>query len=97
MQALIVRAWHLGRIMERRYRSLYTQISVHGYHKNEPFPIPFERPTVIAELLRIHREHHGYSDADLQRLLFTHEPTFHGEKGAVPVRPYPVLRLRNDA
>lgn len=97
MQALIVRAWHLGRITERRYRSLYTQISVHGYRKNEPFPIPFERPTVIAELLRIHREHHGYSDVDLRRLLFTHAPTFLGEGRTVPVRPYPVLRLRNDA
>lgn len=96
MQALIVRAWHLGRITERRYRSLYTQISVHGYRKNEPFPIPFEQPTVIAELIRVHREHHGYSDEEMRRLLFTRLPTFKGEDGIVPVRPYPVLRFRDE-
>lgn len=97
MQAIIVRAWHLRRITERRYRSLYTQISVHGYRRNEPFPIPLEQPTVLAQLFKIHREHHGYSEDDLRRLLFTHAPTFHGEDGAVPIRPYPVLRLRDDA
>ncbi len=95
MQAIIVRAWHLRRITGRRYRSLYTQISVHGYRRNEPFPIPFERPTVLGQLLKIHREHHGYSDNDLRRLLYTHVPTFHGEDGAVPVRRYRVLRLRD--
>ncbi|MCK4340140.1 MAG: ImmA/IrrE family metallo-endopeptidase [Phycisphaerae bacterium] len=95
MQAIIVRAWHLRRITEQRYRSLYTQISVHGYRRNEPFPIPFEQPTVLAQLIKVHQEHHGYSEEDMGRLLFTHAPVFFGEDGAVPVRPYRVLRLED--
>ncbi len=95
MQAIIVRAWHLRRITEQRYRSLYTQISVHGYRRNEPFPIPFEQPTVLGLLIKVHKEHHGYSEEDMRRLLFTSAPAFFGEDGAVMVRPYRVLRLRN--
>jgi len=95
MQAIIVRAWHLGRITEPRYRSLYTQISVHGYRRNEPFPIPFEQPTVLGQLVKIHREHHGYSEEDMGRLLFTHAPTFSAVDGALPIRPHRVLRLQD--
>lgn len=97
MQAIIMRAWHLRRITEQRYKSLYTQISMHGYRRNEPFPIPFEQPSVLTQLIKVHREYHHYSDDDMGRLLLTRAATIVGEDGAVPVRPYRVLRLHGDA
>lgn len=95
MQAIIVRAWRLGRINERRYRSLYTELSMHGFRRNEPFPIVIEKPTVLGQLVRLHRDHLGYSEEDMRRLLFTGAPAFSGEAGSVAVRPHRVLRLRD--
>jgi len=95
MQAIITRAWHLGRITDHRYRSLYTQISMYGYRRNEPFPIPFEQPAILDQLVKIHREHHGYSDEDMGRLLFTRLPTFSAADGPISVRPLRILRLQD--
>ncbi len=93
MQALIVRARHLRRISEQRYKSLYTQISIHGFRRNEPYPISFEQPTVLNELIKIHRQYHGYSEDDMARLLFTRAIPLMGLEGSVPVRPYRALKL----
>jgi len=74
MQAIIYHAKQLKKITERQYRSLFTRLSEAGYRKNEPMPLPMEEPTIASQLVAIHRQTFGYSDADLAKLLFHREP-----------------------
>ena len=69
MQALIYRSWELDVIKERRYRSLFQQLSRLGYRKKEPFPIPRENPRSIKVLLDAYKKQLDYDDKDLARLL----------------------------
>ena len=50
LQALIRRGGDLGILDESRARYLYTQISVKQWRKNEPIPIPLERPRLLRQL-----------------------------------------------
>ena len=68
MQAIIRRAKELSCIDERRYRSLSIQISAAGFRKNEPMPIPAEKPSLLTDLVRMHLDQHGYSMDDLTRM-----------------------------
>jgi hypothetical protein len=76
MAALIKRAYDLGRMGQPQYRKLFSQLSALGYRTNEPIPIPIEEPTVLRELLAVHRGPLGYTDADLAALLFTVDDQF---------------------
>jgi len=76
MAALIRRAHDLGRIDDRRYRNLFTEMSRRGYRLQEPGEVPAEEPTVFRELIQIHRSYHGYSVAELCILLHTKERYF---------------------
>lgn len=69
MQALIVRAKELEVISERRYTSLFQQLSRFGYRKREPHPIDPESPRLVKSLLDKHRVELGYTDEELARLL----------------------------
>ena len=69
MQALIRRARDLDIIKQRRYRSLFQQLSRAGYRKREPFPIPRESPRLVKSLLDAHKVQLGYSDLELAQLL----------------------------
>lgn len=70
MSALIYRAHKLGRISDRQRRSLYQQMGANKYRRNEPVSLPAEEPKLLQELLKIHREFHGYDLLELSRLLF---------------------------
>ncbi|MCY4246044.1 MAG: YjzC family protein [Chloroflexi bacterium] len=69
MQALIYRAKGLEIISERRYTSLFQKLSRFGYRKQEPFPIPHEKPRLIGDLLDKYKTELGYSDEELAQLL----------------------------
>jgi len=65
IQAIIRAAYDRGRISRDRYTSLFKQLSARGWRTEEPAPIPREHLQLWPEVLRVHREHHGYSDEDL--------------------------------
>lgn len=65
IQAIIRAAYDRGRISRDRYTSLFKQLSARGWRTEEPAPIPPESLQLWPEVLRVHREHHGYSDEDL--------------------------------
>jgi Zn-dependent peptidase ImmA (M78 family) len=52
----------------RRYTSLCKQVSARGWRREEPDPLPVERPGVWPNALAVHRHRHGYDDDDLLRL-----------------------------
>lgn len=69
MQALFYRARDLEVITERRFSSLFQQLSRLGYRKQEPFPIPHEKPRLVKILLDRHKSQLGYTDKELAQLL----------------------------
>jgi Zn-dependent peptidase ImmA (M78 family)/DNA-binding XRE family transcriptional regulator len=87
MAALIRRARDVGAISERTYRSLFTRLSARGYRTNEPIPLSQENPTIVPELVAVHRRAYGYSDEDLARMLFTIDPQFFSALSTPNVSP----------
>ena len=69
MQALFRRAKDLGVITERRYTSLFQQLSRLGYRKREPFAISREIPRSVKRLLQVHRERLDFTDKEIAKLL----------------------------
>ncbi|MCY3864177.1 MAG: YjzC family protein [Chloroflexi bacterium] len=69
MQSLIYRAKELEVISERRFKSLFQQLSRFGYRKQEPFPISPEKTRLVDDLVNKHRLELGYSDEELAQLL----------------------------
>lgn len=67
VQALVRRARDLEGISEQTYTRLYKQMSAHGWRsaRGEPGKLAIERPTILAEAMQIHREHHGYTEQEL--------------------------------
>jgi Zn-dependent peptidase ImmA (M78 family)/transcriptional regulator with XRE-family HTH domain len=53
IQALIMRAWHLGLIDEERRTSLFRQLSARGWRTAEPIKVHAERPLLFHKLLAI--------------------------------------------
>jgi Zn-dependent peptidase ImmA (M78 family)/transcriptional regulator with XRE-family HTH domain len=51
IQALIMRAGHVGAIDEERKRSLFKQLSARGWRKNEPVSVRPEEPLLLRTLL----------------------------------------------
>jgi hypothetical protein len=73
MQAILRRARDLGKITESKYKSLYILIGKQGYRTNEPVYIPSEEPVLLKKIIEVHQKDHGYSVADLARVLTTNE------------------------
>ena len=65
MQAIIMRAGTLGKITERRKRSLFMRLGQLGYRKSEPVLISQERPSLLREVIDVHLNDDGYSVAEL--------------------------------
>jgi Zn-dependent peptidase ImmA (M78 family)/DNA-binding XRE family transcriptional regulator len=68
VQALVTRSRDIGLITADQHLRLYKQISARGWRRSEPGHVPLERPSILAEALRIQRDEHGYSDAELADL-----------------------------
>ena len=76
MAALVRRAKDLGMITERHYRTLFQRMSSLGYRTNEPVPIADENPQAFKHLVQAYASGHRYSQADMERLLFTTDADF---------------------
>jgi Zn-dependent peptidase ImmA (M78 family) len=90
MAAIVRRAFDLGCITERKYRTLNMSLGAQGYKKVEPFPIDVEEPAVVRQLVQMHRSELGYDDFDLAKLLFWPDSQFFG-----PSRSPTILRFDN--
>jgi Zn-dependent peptidase ImmA (M78 family) len=76
MQAIIMRAYHLGKISEDQYQRLFRQLSAKGYRKCEPAPIPPEEPEMFRGLLDFYRKSLGHSTQELSLFLGELEESF---------------------
>lgn len=61
MAALILNAKRLGLLSEQKTRSLYVQLSQHGYRQVEPFPLSPEMPAIVDQAIDVHVREHGYT------------------------------------
>lgn len=92
MQALIMRAKHLGCVAERNAYYLFAQLSKAGYRTNEPVDIPKEQPTIMPDIIDAYLKKLKYTESELSELLMIYEDEFKMLYGATD-RPY--LRLAN--
>jgi Zn-dependent peptidase ImmA (M78 family) len=76
MQALVVRAKKLGLISAYVYGDLFRQFGARGWRKHEPLPIHRETPGLLEDLLRIHRDEHGYSVDELSKRVSLYPAEF---------------------
>lgn len=76
MAAIIYAAHRLGCMSDHKYRMFYARLNTLGYRRNEPIAIQVEQPTLVRQLLEIHRDGLNYSDEEMRDLLMTDEPDF---------------------
>lgn len=76
IQALIVRAKDIGLINDTRSHSLFQMLSRAGWRKNEPFPIPQEKPRKVEAELNYYRKYLKYNESDLTELVGLYEKDF---------------------
>lgn len=95
MSTLIRRAYNLEVISKRRYTSLFQQLSRAGYRKREPFPIPRETPQLVNTILAAHKEHLGYSDEELAKLLNINLEDYYEWYCPTKIIPFPPNATRN--
>lgn len=69
MQALIRRAYDLGKITHRQYRSLFEQMGKYGYRITEPVSIPLEETATYDDLIDYHVGKCQYSREQMCQLL----------------------------
>ncbi|MFZ5848425.1 MAG: XRE family transcriptional regulator [Actinomycetota bacterium] len=90
MSALIRRARDLGKIDDSRYKSLNVQMSRQGWLKQEPVQIPREEPTLVTDVINLHRNEHGYTTEELAALAgltpAEYRLMFHDEHGPEKLR-----------
>jgi Zn-dependent peptidase ImmA (M78 family) len=95
MSALVMAARQSGALSDHRVRSLYVQLSQHGYRTSEPFPLSPEQPTILTEAIRIHLDEHGYAVDELAHIADLHPDEFRDlylpddpdfEQGRLPLR-----------
>lgn len=91
--ALIYAAHSCGAISESKRGILYAQLSRLGYRKAEPIEIELEQPTLVPQLVDLHRKALGYSDEDLLDLLMTDNPDFINTVADETMKIRPGLRM----
>jgi len=65
LQAIIRAAHDRQRISRSRYTSLYKQLSARQWRTHEPDPVAIEQPQLWPDVLRVHRDEHGFTDSEL--------------------------------
>ena len=73
MQTIAMRAHQIGSISRAELSRIFREISVRGYRSEEPIQIPVEEPSLLDSALKIHREQHGLTDAQLADLAHVHQ------------------------
>lgn len=71
MQSLIMKAWELGRIGDKRKQNYFIEMSRRGWRKSEPVEATrfHEKPSVLEGILRAHVNELGYSQQDLSEMF----------------------------
>lgn len=65
MQAAAMTAHHAGAMSQDELTRLYRELSYRGWRTAEPGRVAVEQPTVLRDAIAIHRNEHGYTDAEL--------------------------------
>lgn len=75
MQSIIMRAKSLGLLSRNQEEYLWKQMSVRKWRLREPPELDFapEQPSVVSNLVRIFRDHLGYSPEELSKLFHLFE------------------------
>jgi Zn-dependent peptidase ImmA (M78 family)/DNA-binding XRE family transcriptional regulator len=73
IQAIIRTAYERGRISRNRYTSLFKQLSARQWRITEPDPVRVETAHLWPEVIAIHRESHGFCDADMAAIARVRE------------------------
>jgi len=78
MQALIMRAYSLGKITDRQRKSLFMKMSASGYRLREPIEldVPRENTSLINEIIDAHMNDLGFSIDDIASTLAYHKDEF---------------------
>ncbi|MGG6311549.1 XRE family transcriptional regulator [Paenibacillus macerans] len=78
MAALLVRARDLGKITERQYRYLWTQMGKSGYRTNEPeeLAISMEEPLTLSEIIKVYQNDLKYTSRELSSAVALSEKEF---------------------
>lgn len=71
MQSILMKAKSLGLLSRNQEEYLWKQMSARKWRLREPPELDFvpEKPSVIANLVKIYRDHLGYSTEELSKLL----------------------------
>ncbi len=75
MSALLYRAQELGTISQRQAKRLWVQMGKAGYRTREPveLAIPIESPSLLQEIIDLHRDELKYSVPQLAQVLALHD------------------------
>lgn len=76
VQALLMRARDLGTLSPRSYTRMQSTLSAAGRARNEPNPLPHERPTLLSRVIDLHLGEHDYSVGELSALANADEGEF---------------------
>jgi Zn-dependent peptidase ImmA (M78 family)/DNA-binding XRE family transcriptional regulator len=71
IQSMIHKAKDLNLITPNQYKYLWSQMSSNGYIKSEPMELNFpkEMPTLVKEVIDLHKSELGYSTEDISKIL----------------------------
>ncbi len=69
MSAIIMTAKNTGAVPDSRIRSLYVQLSQHGWRTVEPFPLSAEEPSILAEAIPAYMDHMDYSAPEIAEII----------------------------
>ena len=72
IQALLERAFSLGRITSNQRRYFYMNLAKQGYRTREPIPLKRETPTLHQELLDVHSNRLAYTLDDFAHVFALH-------------------------
>ncbi len=98
MQALVMRAFHLGKITERQRTYLFMQMSKAGYRTREPVKINPEPPTLLGEMIGYYLNDLKYTEQRLSAELHMRPFMFRRHYQALsPVRPAVAGEVRRGA
>lgn len=69
ISSLAMRAKQVGKITDRQLRYLYMQMSARGYRLDEPVHVEREEPTIVDDVIEMHKTELGYTDDELASAL----------------------------
>jgi Zn-dependent peptidase ImmA (M78 family) len=93
MHAIVYHARELGCVTEWQAKRLFARLGALGYRKLEPIPIPLEEPTIIPQLVAVHKHAFGYTDEELRRLLYDRDPEPRFFRLIESTKIFPTMRI----